>query len=77
MDGLAMKQAAVSSEGVNPVFGVFATWLPSIALILIGGFNFLLHLTIFFYMFIYVALICGVIFLRRLLAAGKRVVAED
>ena len=64
VDGLAMKQAAVSSEGGNPVFGVFVTWLPSIALILIGGFNFLLHLTIFFYMFIYVVLICGVIFLR-------------
>jgi APA family basic amino acid/polyamine antiporter len=64
VDGLAIKQAAEASEGRNPVVGVFAAWLPSIALILIGGFNFLLHLTIFFYMFIYVALICGVIFLR-------------
>ena len=64
MDGLAMKQAAEASEGRNPIFGVFVAWLPSIGLILIGGFDFLLHLTIFFYMFIYVALILGVITLR-------------
>ena len=64
VDGLAMKQAAEASEGGNPVFGVFVAWLPSIGLILIGGFDFLLHLTIFFYMFIYVALILGVITLR-------------
>ncbi len=64
VDGLAMKQAAEASEGRNPIFGVFVVWLPSIGLILIGGFDFLLHLTIFFYMFIYVALILGVITLR-------------
>jgi APA family basic amino acid/polyamine antiporter len=64
VDGLAMKQAAEASEGGNPVFGVFVAWLPSIGLILIGGFDFLLHLIIFFYMFIYVALILGVITLR-------------
>jgi len=64
VDGLAMKQAAEAEEGRNPVFGVFVVWLPSIGLILIGGFDFLLHLTIFFYMFIYVALILGVITLR-------------
>jgi len=64
VDGRAIKQATEASEGRNPVFGVFAAWLPSIALILIGGFNFLLHLTILFYMFVYVALIYGVIFLR-------------
>ncbi len=64
VDGLAMKQAAEAAEGRNPVFGVFVAWLPSIGLILIGGFNFLLHLTIFFYMFIYVVLILGVITLR-------------
>jgi APA family basic amino acid/polyamine antiporter len=64
MDGLAMKQAAEASEGRNPIFGVLVAWLPSIGLILIGGFDFLLHLTIFFYMFIYVALILGVITLR-------------
>ena len=64
VDGLAMKQAADAEEGRNPIFGVFVAWLPSIGLILIGGFDFLLHLTIFFYMFIYVALILGVITLR-------------
>lgn len=64
IDGLAMKQAAEASEGRNPIFGVFVAWLPSIGLILIGGFDFLLHLTIFFYMFIYVALVLGVITLR-------------
>jgi APA family basic amino acid/polyamine antiporter len=31
---------------------------------LIGGFNFLLHLSIFFYLFIYVVVIAGVIILR-------------
>ncbi len=64
VDGLAMKQAAEASEGRNPSFGVLVTWLPSIGLILIGGFDFLLHLIIFFYMFIYVALVLGVITLR-------------
>ena len=64
VDGLAMKQAAEASEGRNPIFGVFLAWLPSIGLILIGGFDFLLHLIIFFYIFIYVALILGVITLR-------------
>jgi APA family basic amino acid/polyamine antiporter len=64
VDGLAVKRAGEAAEGSNPVFAVFLTWALSVGLIFIGGFEFLLHLTIFFYMFVYVVLICGVITLR-------------
>jgi APA family basic amino acid/polyamine antiporter len=65
VDGLAVKRAGEAADGGNPVFGVFLAWALSVVLILSGGFEFLLHLSIFFYMFIYVALILGVIILRR------------
>jgi len=64
VDGLAVKRAGEISKGGNPIFAVLLSWGLSVGLILIGGFNFLLHLTVFFYMFIYVVLIAGVIILR-------------
>jgi len=65
VDGLAVKRAGEISKGGNPIFAVLLTWGLSVALISIGGFNFLLHLSIFFYLFIYVVLIAGVLVLRK------------
>jgi len=63
-DGLAVKRAREISKGGNPIFAVLLSWGISIGLILIGGFEFLLHLSVFFYVFLYVLLIAGVIILR-------------
>ncbi len=52
------------SSGGNPIFAVLLSWGLSVVLILVGGFHFLLHLSVFFYLFIYVVLIAGVIVLR-------------
>jgi len=60
----ADRAAAVGSRG-NPVFAVLLTWMVSVGLILIGGFEFLLNLCVFFFIFLYVALIAGVAILRR------------
>ncbi len=64
VDGLAVKRAGEISKGGNPIFAVILSWGFSVGLILIGGFHFLLYLAIFFYLFIYVVLILGVIILR-------------
>jgi APA family basic amino acid/polyamine antiporter len=64
VDGLALRRAGEISKGGNPVFAVLLSWGLSVGLILIGGFKFLLHLSVFFYVFLYVLLIGGVIILR-------------
>jgi len=64
VDGLAVRRAGEISEGGNPIFAVLVSWALSIGLILIGGFEFLLHLSVFFYLFLYVMLIAGVLILR-------------
>jgi len=64
VDGLAVKRAAKISKGGNPIFAVLVSWGLSVGLIMIGGFKFLLHLSVFFYVFLYVLLIAGVIILR-------------
>lgn len=64
VDGLAAKRAGEISKGGNPIFAVLLSWGLSVGLIMIGGFEFLLHLSVFFYLFIYVVLIAGVIILR-------------
>jgi len=64
VDGLAVKHAAKISKGGNPIFAVLLSWGLSVSLIMIGGFEFLLHLSVFFYVFLYVLLIAGVIILR-------------
>jgi APA family basic amino acid/polyamine antiporter len=64
VDGLAVKRAGKISKGGNPIFAVLLSWGLSVGLIIIGDFESLLHLCIFFYMFIYVVLIVGVIILR-------------
>ncbi|MFC2084165.1 APC family permease [Bacteroidota bacterium] len=65
IDGLAARRAGEISKGGNPIFAVLLSWGLSVGLIMIGGFEFLLHLSIFFYMFLYVLLIAGVIILRK------------
>ncbi len=64
VDGLAVRRAGQISKGGNPVFAVLLSWGLSVGLIMIGGFEFLLHLSVFFYLFLYVLLIAGVIILR-------------
>jgi len=64
VDGLAVRRAIKISKGGNPIFAVLLSWGFSVGLILIGGFYFLLHLSIFFFLFIYVVLIVGIIILR-------------
>ncbi len=63
-DGLAVRRAGEFSKGGNPIFAVFLSWGLSVGLIMIGGFEFLLHLAVFFYLFTYVVVIVGVIILR-------------
>ena len=63
-DGLAVRRFTETSKGGNPIFAVLLCWGLSVVLILIGGFDFLLHLSVFFYLFLYVGLIAGVIILR-------------
>ena len=64
-DGLATQRAQKVGTGGNPVFAVLVTWLVTVGLILIGGFEFLLLLSVFFYVPLYLALIMGVLILRR------------
>jgi APA family basic amino acid/polyamine antiporter len=64
VDGLAVRRAGKISKGGNPVFAVLISWGLSVGLIIIGGFEFLLHLSVFFHLFVYVLLIAGVFILR-------------
>lgn len=64
-DGLATRRAQKVGTGGNPVFAVVITWLVTVGLILVGGFEFLLLLSVFFYVPLYLALIAGVLILRN------------
>jgi len=64
VDGLAIRRAGEISKGGNPVVAVLLSWGLSVGLIVIGGFEFLLYLSVFFHLFVYVLLIAGVIILR-------------
>jgi APA family basic amino acid/polyamine antiporter len=64
VDGLAVEQAGKMSKGGNPVFAVLLSWVLSLGLIIAGDFESLLHLSVFFYMFVYVGLIAGILTLR-------------
>ncbi|MDG2138361.1 MAG: amino acid permease, partial [Luminiphilus sp.] len=65
VDGLASKQVGKQGRGGNPIFAVLITWLLVVVLIMVGGFDFLLLLSIFFYVPLYLALIVGVLILKR------------
>jgi APA family basic amino acid/polyamine antiporter len=64
-DGFAARRAQKVGKGGNPVFAVLITWILSVGLIFLGGFEFLLLLSVFFYIPLYLAVILGVIILRR------------
>ncbi len=64
VDGLAVRRAGEISKGGNPIFAVLLSWGFSVGLIMIGGFEFLLHMSVFLFLFLYVLLIVGVIILR-------------
>jgi len=63
-DGFAARHAQDVGKGGNPVFAVIFTWLVSVGLILLGGFEFLLLFSVFLFVPLYVALIIGVLILR-------------
>ena len=65
LDGFNHRRAGEVGKGGNPVFAVMMTWLMSSVLVLSGGFEFLLTLTVFLVMVIYMALLYGVMVLRR------------
>ena len=72
VDGFATKRAKVVGKGGNPVFAVIVTWLLTVGLIWVGGFDFLLLLSVFLFMPIYLAMIIGVMILRRREPDGER-----
>lgn len=71
-DGFVARRARKIGKGGNPVFAVLITWLVSVGLILLGGFEFLLLLSVFFFVPLYLALIVGVLILRRREPDGER-----
>ncbi|MCH9695212.1 MAG: APC family permease [Gammaproteobacteria bacterium] len=71
-DGLATQRARKISKGGNPVGAVVITWLLSVGLILVGGFEFLLLLCVFFFVPLYLAMIIGVLILRKREPDGER-----
>lgn len=65
IDGFAVNRASIVGKGGNPTFAVLITWICVVALILVGGFEFLLLLSVFFFVPLYLALIIGVLNLRK------------
>ena len=72
VDGFAAKRAQKVGKGGNPVFAVLVTWLLSVGLIFLGGFEFLLLLSVFFFVPLYLSLIVGVLILRKREPDGER-----
>ncbi len=64
-DGLGSKQATHVTEKGAPIGGVVISWAVVVGLILIGGWEFLLNLTVTLALVSYVACILGVFWLRR------------
>ncbi len=64
VDGLVAKRLQTVASGGNPLFAVLLSWALAVGLIMVGGFRFLLHLCVFFYVILYIVLIVGVIILR-------------
>ena len=64
-DGFAARHASDVGKGGNPVFAVIVTWAVSVVLILLGGFEFLLLFSVFLFVPLYLALIVGVLILRK------------
>ncbi len=64
-DGFVARRAQKIGKGGNPVFAILITWLVSVGLILLGGFEFLLLFSVFLFVPLYLALIVGVLILRK------------
>src|SRR5690606_14617340 len=64
-DGFSTRRASTVGRHGNPVFAVFLTWVGAAALIIAGGFEFLLNLCSLFFVVLYSALLVGVLLLRR------------
>ena len=64
-DGFAARKASGVGKGGNPVFAVILTWAVSVGLILLGGFEFLLLFSVFLFVPLYLALIIGILILRK------------
>lgn len=64
-DGFMARRAQNIGKGGNPVAAILITWLVSVGLILMGGFEFLLLLSVFLFVPLYLALIVGVLILRK------------
>lgn len=64
-DGFAARHAKDVGKGGNPVFAVIFTWAVSVALILQGGFEFLLLFAVFLFVPLYLVLILGILILRK------------
>ena len=64
-DGLAVKRAETMGERGNPIFAVVITWALSIVMMMAGGFEFLVQLCVFLFVPLYVALIIGILILRK------------
>ena len=71
-DKLGVDRAAVVATRGNPVFAVLLTWGVVVGLIAVGGFEFLLHLSVFFFVILYVVLLAGVVILRSREPAADR-----
>jgi APA family basic amino acid/polyamine antiporter len=65
VDGLMARRAQVTGKGGNPAIAILVTWLVAVGLILIGGFEFLLLLSVFFFVPLYLALMVGILILRK------------
>jgi APA family basic amino acid/polyamine antiporter len=65
VDGFATRRAKQVNKGGNPIFAVLMTWVLSVGLIFVGGFEFLLLLSVFFFVPLYLALVIGVLVLRK------------
>jgi len=65
MDGFGLGKAKRVNKGGNPIFAVLLTWIAAVALILAGGFEYLLNLSAMFFIVLYVAVMFGVFILRR------------
>jgi APA family basic amino acid/polyamine antiporter len=64
-DGFGTKRAARVGPKGNPIFAVVLSWALAVSLILMGGFEFLLNFNVLLFVFIYVALLLGVVRLRK------------
>jgi APA family basic amino acid/polyamine antiporter len=65
VDGFVTERAQKVGKGGNPVFAILVTWMLTVGLIMLGGFEFLLLLAVFIFVPLYLAVIVGVLILRK------------